>query len=316
MNSPCLSSTEIAAGSAKLANLKLGSSRLALGTAGLGGIWRGSDTHQSVDALLYALEHGLNVWDTAPAYGEAEALIGSALKQWHGPLPVISTKIGRTHANAPTSVSYRPDTLRDTLSKSLDRLHVDSVDLLFLHEPEKLLPEQRGPALDTLLAMQSEGLTRLVGLGGGWGRAWDFFLDSGAISAAIVFLSLDACCLDSVPNDVPKLQSKGVAIYGGSPLHMGLLASAKPKTAPWATPQALLGLKGLQILSHELNQSVIELAHRFVYSLRCIDRVLIGPRNLEELKSSLQDFSKGALPPNIFHQIYDPALKRAAPRNI
>jgi len=314
VESPSLSNAEVQTGSRGLFEQGLGRERLALGTAGLGGIWAGSQTHQSVDALLWSLEQGLSVWDTAPAYGSAEVSIGNALKQWRGPLPVISTKVGRTHDAQPPSRSYQPEVLRATLSKSLDRMGVDSVDILFLHEPEKLELSSRGAVLDELLRLKADGLARHLGLGGGWGKAWDGLLSSQEFSAAIVFLTLDACCLDSMIHDVPRLKAAGVAIYGGSPLHMGLLATLSAEKAPWAKPEALLGMEKLKALSAELGISSVELAHRFVYSLRVLDRVLIGPRDLNELKASMRDFQEGVLPRAIFHQIYDDALARAVPR--
>ena len=46
---------------------------LVLGTAGLGGVWGKIDPGESVEAILLALESGINRLDTAPAYNESEA---------------------------------------------------------------------------------------------------------------------------------------------------------------------------------------------------------------------------------------------------
>ena len=59
--------------------------RLVLGTAGLGGAWSPIDPAESVATILRALESGITRLDTAPAYAQAEVLVGEALRQWNEP---------------------------------------------------------------------------------------------------------------------------------------------------------------------------------------------------------------------------------------
>ena len=70
-------------------------SKCILGTAGLGGIWGVIDQEESVRTILLALENGIEALDTAPAYADAEEIVGTALGKWRGNLPAISTKVGR-----------------------------------------------------------------------------------------------------------------------------------------------------------------------------------------------------------------------------
>ncbi len=75
-----------------------GGSRLVLGTSGLGGVWGPVDEKESIKAILYALEQGVEVIDTAPSYNKAQEYLGKALQRWNGKRPFISTKIGRLQA--------------------------------------------------------------------------------------------------------------------------------------------------------------------------------------------------------------------------
>ena len=135
-------------------------SRLVYGTSGLGGVWGKVDKGESVAALLYALDKGIHVFDTAPSYSMAETYMGEALRQWTGPVPFISTKVGRLRAEDAhtTRTDYSPAGMRNSFYNSLETLGVDHVDLLFLHEPQ-LVPLANLPTiLEVLHEFKAKGL--------------------------------------------------------------------------------------------------------------------------------------------------------------
>ncbi|MDE0712452.1 MAG: aldo/keto reductase [Rhodospirillales bacterium] len=113
-------------------------------------------------ALELLLEHGVNHIDTAPRYGDAECRIGPWMRE-HRNRFFLATKTGqRTHSAA-----------RDEIRRSLERLRVDSVDLLQLHSlghPDEC-ETAMGPqgALEAVVEAREEGLTRFIGVTGhGW----------------------------------------------------------------------------------------------------------------------------------------------------
>jgi len=113
-------------------------------------------------ALELLLEHGVNHIDTAPRYGDAERRIGPWMRE-HRDRFFLATKTGqRTHSAA-----------RDEIRRSLERLRVDSVDLLQLHSlghPDEW-ETAMGPqgALEAVVEAREEGLTRFIGVTGhGW----------------------------------------------------------------------------------------------------------------------------------------------------
>ena len=113
-------------------------------------------------ALDLLLEYGVNHIDTAPRYGDSELRIGPWMRAHRGDF-FLATKVGeRTRAPA-----------REQIRRSLDRLQVDSVDLLQLHslshpaEWETAMGD--GGALEAAVEAREEGLTRFVGVTGhGW----------------------------------------------------------------------------------------------------------------------------------------------------
>ena len=113
-------------------------------------------------ALELLLEHGVNHIDTAPRYGDAELRIGPWMRA-HRDDFFLATKTGqRTYTSA-----------RDEIRRSLDRLRVDSVDLLQLHSlahpGEWEVAMGAGGALEAVIEARAEGLTRFIGVTGhGW----------------------------------------------------------------------------------------------------------------------------------------------------
>ena len=113
-------------------------------------------------ALELLLEYGVNHIDTAPRYGDAELRIGPWMRA-HRRDFFLATKTGqRTRAAA-----------RDEIRRSLDRLRVDSVDLLQLHSlahpGDWETAMGPGGALEAAVEARAEGLTRFIGVTGhGW----------------------------------------------------------------------------------------------------------------------------------------------------
>jgi aryl-alcohol dehydrogenase-like predicted oxidoreductase len=131
------------------------SSRALLGAAAFGQVTQA----EADQAIELALDAGVNHIDTAASYGDSEERIGSWIKR-HGKTFFLATKTGERSAGP----AY------DQIRRSLDRLNVDQVDLLQLHnlvEPEgwrtALGP---GGALEAAIRAKEEGLTRFIGVTG------------------------------------------------------------------------------------------------------------------------------------------------------
>src|SRR5215831_10853070 len=90
-------SLEIGMERADIPGTSLKVSRVALGTWAIGGwMWGGTDEAESIATIQAAVEHGINVIDTAPAYGfgRSEEIVGKAIADRLRSRVVIATKTG------------------------------------------------------------------------------------------------------------------------------------------------------------------------------------------------------------------------------
>ena len=167
--------------------LALPLSPLTLGTSG----WslRSPAENAATDALAASWAAGelsTNVIDTSNIYGDAhsEVVIGRALGGSVGAGLVVQTKLDRDVARNDFSAGQMERSLR----QSLDRLGLDSVDVLFLHDPENVGYDsvmERGGAVDALVAMRDRGVARAIGISGGPVDMMRHFVDTGIFDVLI-----------------------------------------------------------------------------------------------------------------------------------
>ncbi len=131
------------------------SSRVVFGAAALGSVSQ-ADADQALDLLL---EHGVNHIDVAASYGDAELRVAPWLSR-HPDTFFLATKTGeRTYRGA-----------REEIRRSLDRLGVDRVDLIQLHNLVDVIEWETalsaGGALEAAVEAREEGLVRFIGVTG------------------------------------------------------------------------------------------------------------------------------------------------------
>jgi aryl-alcohol dehydrogenase-like predicted oxidoreductase len=141
-------------------------SELAIGTWAVGGRgWGTADKQDSVHAMRTMLDLGVNLIDTAPAYGDgyAETVVAETVRGRRDKL-FISTKCG-INIDAPRGTNRKIATRKEVISGcegSLRRLGTDYIDILFVHWPDEKTPiEETMGALNTL---KEQGKIRHIGL--------------------------------------------------------------------------------------------------------------------------------------------------------
>lgn len=123
------------------------------------------DDRAVVELLALARELGINLLDTAPAYGVSEQRLGHLLP---GPRSdwVIGTKVGETYADGESRFDFSAEATRASIERSLRRLHTDYLDYVLIHSHGDDLAVLQTDCLATLLALKRSGLIRAVGLSG------------------------------------------------------------------------------------------------------------------------------------------------------
>ena len=121
----------------------------------------------TVERLLNGiLDLGVNLIDTAPAYGLSEERIGRCLSQRRGEF-VLSTKVGERFINGESTYDFSGIAVRASVALSLRRLKTDVIDILFVHSNgDDLTIQQQTDLVPTLQKLKHAGYVRSLGFSG------------------------------------------------------------------------------------------------------------------------------------------------------
>lgn len=149
-----------------IAHIKQKATRIALGTWAIGGwMWGGTDEKKSIATIQRALDDGINILDTAPAYGfgKSEEIVGRALKLYGKREQIIvATKTCLRWKEGKVYRDARKDTVKQEIEDSLRRLQLEYIDLYQVHWPDPLTPfAETAEVLGQLL---EQGKIRAIGV--------------------------------------------------------------------------------------------------------------------------------------------------------
>jgi aryl-alcohol dehydrogenase-like predicted oxidoreductase len=141
-------------------------SPVAIGTWAIGGwMWGGTDEAESVATIRAAFEHGINLVDTAPAYGfgRSEEIVGKAIAESRlRPDVLIATKAGLQWEGGKVSRNASRARIMREVEDSLRRLRTDYIDIYQVHWPDPLITiEETAEAMNTLF---EQGKIRAIGV--------------------------------------------------------------------------------------------------------------------------------------------------------
>ena len=267
--------------------------KIILGTAGLAGIWGPVNFTESEQTIHYALEQGIYHFDTSPAYADAESILGKALYTWKGIKPFISTKAGKLKADNPDADTYdfSPAGLIRSVSESLETLKISFIDVLFLHDPTGLKPDEIQAAIDTLLEIKSKGWAKQIGIGGNYGSDFAPYVSSKYFDHFMGYNRFNILNQEALTNEYLTLQNQQINIWQASPLYMGLLGSKLEtyiKEQPsWIPVRDIQRAKELNAYCKKTSVSISSLALHYVFNNPAINKMVLGASNLSELKQSL-----------------------------
>ena len=141
-------------------------SPVAIGTWAIGGwMWGGTDEAESIATIRAAFEHGINIIDTAPAYGfgRSEEIVGKAIAEGRLRADVlIATKAGLQWDGGSVSRNASRARILREVEDSLRRLRTDYIDIYQVHWPDPLVAiEETAEAMHTLFR---RGTIRAIGV--------------------------------------------------------------------------------------------------------------------------------------------------------
>lgn len=123
------------------------------------------DDHQARDILALAQDLGINLLDTAPAYGSSEerlgGLLGNQRREW-----VICTKVGEEFEHGQSHFDFSAEHTRMSIERSLRRLKTDYLDLVLVHSDGNDIGVLGEAVYPTLSELKRAGLIRAFGFSG------------------------------------------------------------------------------------------------------------------------------------------------------
>lgn len=262
----------------KLGRTGLEVSALGFGASSLGSVFRDTSEAESIRTVHEALDAGINYIDVSPYYGltKAETVLGRALRDVPRDRYLLSTKAGRYGKN---DFDFRATRIARSVDESLERLHTDYVDILFLHDvefvPADIMIEEAYPAL---LRLKQQGKIRFAGFSGLPIRLFEQLVP--ALEPDIVLsychYSLNDTALLGL---LPLLEERGVGLVNASPLSMGLLGTrGTPEWHP-ASPRLKAACRRAAELCAARGADIAKLAVQFSTANERVPTTLVSTAN-------------------------------------
>ena len=139
-------------------------SRVAIGTWAIGGwMWGGTDEAESIATIRAAIDHGINVIDTAPAYGfgRSEEIVGKAIAHARSNV-IIATKVGLEWQGDKVFRNASRARIMREIEDSLRRLQTDYIDVYQVHWPDPLVAIEE--TAEAMYALYNQGQIRAIGV--------------------------------------------------------------------------------------------------------------------------------------------------------
>ena len=276
-------------------------SRIAMGTWAIGGwMWGGTDERESIRTIHAALDKGISLIDTAPAYGfgVSEETIGKAIQERGSREKIfIATKVGLEWHDGAISRNSSPARIRQEVQDSLRRLRTNYIDIYQVHWPDPAVPIEETAA--TMQELYKEGLIRAIGVSNYSPKQMERFMSVAELHTVQPPYNLFE---RQSENDVlPFAREHNLGVFAYGPLCRGLLTGrmqpdtkftgddlrkSDPKFQPPRYSQYLNAVQQLDDLAREkYGKRVMDLAVRWVLDQPEISAALWGARRPAQLEA-------------------------------
>ena len=299
------------------------SAALGLGCAPLGNLYESVSEDQARATMDAAWDAGIRYFDTAPLYGHglSERRVGDALRGRPRDEFRLSTKVGRLLVDGRDATSIfadippvRPiydfsyDGVLRSFESSLERLGLDRVDVLLVHDPDHHGDEALEGAFPALRRLRDEGVVRAIGAGMNQTAMLARFVREADIDCVLIagrWTLLDRSAGDEL---LPLCAEHGVGVVVGGVFNSGLLADPGDGATYDYTeaPVELLGAaRRMAAACTARGVSLPAAAMQFAASHPAVTTVLAGVRSPAEVRSNAAGFA-APIPDDLWGELDPP----------
>lgn len=306
-----------------LGNAQLVASPIGIGTWAIGGGWGPQREEDSLAALLFALEAGCNLIDTAPLYGNghAEHLIARAFREYGQRATTLTKIVPLNYHWSPVPTTpiiqiYPAEHIRAEVEGSLRRLETDCLDCVLFQTWCPTWSCDDGDWFETMIQLRTEGKIRAFGVSVSDHRAYDanLVIEAGCIDIVEAPYSL----LDQRAAFLlfPLAQQHKVSIIARTPLASGALAenwhmSTRFPRADWRRrvfryeqlARTVQRIERLKTLFATVQAPLVQIALNFCLAHSAVSAVIPGVRNAEQVKCNLAATLQEPLSQELLDQI-------------
>ncbi len=251
----------------------------------------GADEATVARLLGSALDAGLNLIDTGECYGDSEELIGKTVADRRDEF-YLFTKVGHPHGQE-SGANWSPDSILESIERSLRRLRTDRVDLVHLHScPEAVL--KKGDAIAALQTARAKGFTRYIGYSGD-SHAADYAVACGAFDS--LQISVNIADQEAIDHAVPAAHRAQMGVIAKRPLaNVAWRTGQKPENSYHQTYWERLRKLSYPFLHGVALEKTVATALRFTLAVPGVCTAIVGTQNPERWAENarlLEDDSLG-----------------------
>jgi len=300
---------------------------LGFGASTIGNLYRARDERDAFEAVDRAWQEGIRYFDTAPHYGLglSERRLGQALAGRPRSEFVLSTKVGRVLEPNPhpqgtdlhaggfdvpdhlrRRLDYSADGVRRSIEASLERLRLDRIDVVLVHDPDDHADQAIRQAIPALISLRDQGMIGAVGLGM---NQWQIPLRAvEQTDLDVVMIAGRWTLLDR--SAAPLLNaclSRGVSVIAAAPFNSGLLAREwPPDDAHYdygrVPPDVLERARGLARECRRAGLTLPNAAMRFPLRHPAVATVVSGMGSDAHVASAA-DWMRSAIPGDVWDRL-------------
>ena len=203
-------------------------SNIGYGASSLGAVFHDFDKARGLESVFTAIDQGINFIDVSPYYGhyKAETVLGEALRQIPRDKFILSTKVGRYGENGVNSWDYSAERVSRSVYESMERLGIDYIDLINVHDIEFAdLRQIVSETIPALVELRDKGVVGHVGITDLQLENLKWVIENSPEGSVESVLNFCHYCLndDKLVDFLDFFESRGIGVISASPFSMGLL---------------------------------------------------------------------------------------------